>query len=255
MEDNKILVTEVTENVEQTTEETQPTVKTYTQEEVDVIVGQAKARTKAKIQKVNDRKYGNLIETLKAGTGKDSIEEINSTFTDFYKSKGIDIPNNTNYSKKDNEILAQADAEEVIRSGYDEVIEEVDRLTTIGYDNMTDREKAVFKILAEHRENTDRGNELAKIGVTEDVYNSKEFKDFASKFNSNTPIADIYDIYNKTLPKKEIKTMGSMKNTISADSGIKDYYSPEEARRFSQKEINENPELFAAISKSMLKWK
>lgn len=119
---------------------------------------------------------------------------------------------------------------------------------------MTARDKAVFKALAEYRQNTERGNELAKIGVTEDVYNSKEFREFASKFNSNTPIQDVYDIYAKTLPKKEIRAPGSMKNEHS-ESGVKEYYSPEEAKKFSQAEINNNPALFAAIERSMQKWK
>jgi hypothetical protein len=49
--------------------------------------------------------------------------------------------------------------------------------------------------------------------------------------------------------------MGSMKNTDSADNGIKEYYSPEEARKFTRKELDENPALFNAIRKSMQKWK
>jgi len=119
---------------------------------------------------------------------------------------------------------------------------------------MSPREKAVFKALAEHRQNAERGKELSKIGVTEEVYGSREFKDFASKFNPNTPIKDIYDIYHKTQPKKEIKTMGSMKNSESGDNGVKDFYTVEEARQFTKKDFDKNPALFAAIEKSMLKW-
>ena len=95
---------------------------------------------------------------------------------------------------------------------------------------------------------------MAQIGVTEDVYNSKDFMDFASKFNSNTPIKDIYDIYNKTQSKKEIRTMGSMRNTEPADNGVKDFYTPEEARKFTLKELNDNPALFKAIENSMRQW-
>ena len=91
--------------------------------------------------------------------------------------------------------------------------------------------------------------------MTEDVYSSKEFQDFAGKFNPDTPIKDIYDIYAKTQPKKEVKSMGSMKNNSSADSGIKDFYTPEEARRFAKKDFDNNPDLFEAVEKSMLKWK
>ena len=254
MFENENLVTEVTENVEQTTEET-PAVKTYTQEEVDAIVGKRLARKEAKIRKEYDRTYGGLVETLKAGTGKEDVNELNETFTKFYESKGIAMPKKAEYSAKDIEVLASAEADEIIKGGYEDVVEETDRLAEIGVANMTAREKATFKKLAEYRQNAERSNELAKIGVTEDVYNSKEFRDFAGMFKESTPISVIYDNYKKTQPKTEIKTMGSMKNNVSADSGVKEYYSPEEARRFTRKELDENPAIMRAIEKSMPKWK
>ena len=144
--------------------------------------------------------------------------------------------------------------EEYIEETSEEVIEEVDRLADMGAEHMNAREKAVFKALAEYRQNAERGRELSKIGVTEDVYTSKEFKDFASKFGAHTPIAEIYDIYAKTQPKKEIRTMGSMKTNTQQDTGVKEFYSFEEASRFTQKEINSNPKLYDAIVRSMAKW-
>lgn len=252
MSENEILVNQ-TENVETTTEEI-PVPKTYTQDEVDAIVGKAKARAKAKIEKDYQRKYGSLEEVLKAGTGKEDVGEITDTFAEFYRKKGIKIPEKPSYSAKDIEVLARAEADDIIRAGYEDVVEEVDRLASLGAANMTAREKAVFKVLAEHRQSAERGRELNKIGVTEDVYNSQEFKDFAGKFNANTPIKDIYDIYAKTIPKKEIKTMGSMKNHDSVDNGVKDFYSVDEARKFTKKDFDNNPALFAAVQKSMLKW-
>jgi hypothetical protein len=251
MSEQDILV-EQTENVEQTTEETP--VKTYTQEEVDAIVGKAKARAKAKIEKDYQRKYGGLEEVLKAGTGKQSVEEMTDTFADFYRKKGINIPEKPVYSAKDIEVLAKAEAEEIIRGGFEDVVEEVDRLTEKGAANMTPREKAVFRVLAEHRQNSERTSELVKLGVGEDVYNSKEFRDFAAKFNANTPIKDVYDIYSKTRPKKEIKTMGSMKNNASADNGVKDFYTRDEALRFTKADYDKNPALYKAVEASMLKW-
>ena len=95
---------------------------------------------------------------------------------------------------------------------------------------------------------------MASIGVTEDVYESAEFKEFAKKFASNTPIKDVYDIYQKTQPKKQIQPMGSMKNT-TADKGVKEYYSYEEASKFTKKDFDANPELFRAVQASMSKWK
>ena len=165
------------------------------------------------------------------------------------------MPQKPSYTESDIKVLAKADAEEIIQSGFEEVVEEVDRLAGLGVDKMTPREKILFKTLADYRQNTEHSRELSKIGVTEDVYSSKEFKDFASKFNSRTPIRDIYDIYAKTQTKKEIKPMGSMKTNSSTDNGIKDFYTPEEARRFTKKDYDSNPALFAAVEKSMLKWR
>jgi hypothetical protein len=252
MEMNENFV-EQTENVEVTTEETP--VKMFTQEEVNTMMGKAKARARAKIEKEYQRKYGDLEEVLKAGTGKESVEEMTDTFKQFYQKKGIHFPEKPTYSDNDISVLASADAEEIIRSGYEEVVEEVDRLADIGVANMTAREKALFKTLAEYRNNADRGRELTKIGVTEDVYDSKEFKDFAGKFAPTTPIRDIYDIYAKTQPKKNIKPMGSMKNTTGNEGAVKDFYTPEEARSFSRKYLDEHPEVFKAIENSMIKWK
>lgn len=256
MNENENLVAEqVAENAEQTAEQSP---KTFTEAEfnakLDEVLGKKIARREAKIRKEYDRKYGDLMDTLRAGTGKNTVEEVNNTFRGFYEKKGIDIPKKVEYSREDIEILAKAEAEDIIRSGYDEVVEEVDRLTELGVSNMTAREKAVFKMLAEHRNNTERGRELTKIGVTEDVYNSTEFKDFSAKFNPGTPIKDIYDIYVKTQPKKEVRTMGSMKTTAADDGGVKDFYTYEEASRFTKKDFDKNPALYKAVRESMTKW-
>ena len=252
MENNETFV-EQTENVEVVTTEEIP-VKTYTQEEVDAMMGKRLARKEAKIRKEYERKYGNLEEVLKAGTGKESVEELTDTFTNFYEQKGIQIKKQPTYSDRDTEVLARAEAADIIDAGYEEVVEEVDRLTKVGFANMTAREKAVFKTLAEYRQNAERANELGRMGVTEDVYGSAEFKAFASKFNSNTSISDIYDIYSKTQPKKEYKTMGSMKNNTSNDGTIKDFYTRDEALKFTRKDLDKNPELVKAIEASMAKW-
>jgi hypothetical protein len=195
------------------------------------------------------------MDVLKAGTGKEDVGEITDTFGKFYESKGIKINKKPEYSAHDLETLARADADEIIRGGYEEVVEEVDRLVEKGVANMTHREKAMFKVLAEYRQNAERSMELSKIGVTESVYNSQEFKDFAAKFNSKTPIKDIYDIYEKTKPKKEYKTMGSMKSNSAADTGVKEFYSVEEAKKIPIEEYYKNPALQKAVENSMMKWK
>lgn len=245
-------VVQTSENVEQTTEQTP--VKTYSQEEVDQIVGKRLARQQDKLRKEYDREYGDLVSVLEAGTGKKGVGELKDTFKQFYSQKGIRIPEKPLYSEQDINILAKAEAQEFINAGYDDVVEEVERLTSLGAERMSPREKAVFRVLAEHRQSAERGQELSRIGVAKDIYESQDFKDFAGKFNPNTPVKDIYDIYAKTQPKKNIRTMGSMKNNDSADSGVKDFYTVEEARRFTKADFDKNPALFAAVEKSMQKW-
>ena len=259
MEENKTLVTEVTENVEQTTEETP---KTYTETEfndavntkVKELMGSKLARKEAKIRKEFEAKYGDLENVLKAGTGKESVEEVTESLKTFYEGKGIKILDKPTYNDRDIEILAKAEANDVIGYGYEEVVEEINRLADIGLDNLTPRDKAYLKVLAEHQQKVDRQNELSKIGVTEDEFNSKEFQDFAKQFNPTTPIADIFNIYHKMKPKKEIKPMGSMTNKTTEDGTVKDFYTRDEALQFTKADFDKNPALFKAVQESMLKW-
>lgn len=242
--ENQVIEEQVTETVEQPTE----SPKTYTQEEVDAIVGKRLARQEAKIRKETEKKYGRLEEVLKAGTGKQSVEEVTDTLTDFYQKKGIQIPQRPRYSDRDIEVLASAEAEEFISAGYEDVVEEVDRLAKVGVKNMNARERALFGKLCEHRQATERARELSQRGVTEDVYNSDEFKSFASKFNSKTPIGEIYDLFEKTKPKKNIRTMGSMRQ--GQNTGPKDYYTPEEIERLTEEDLDD-PKVWEAVRRSM----
>ena len=61
-------------------------------------------------------------------------------------------------------------------------------------------------------------------------------------------------MYQKMQPKKEIKPMGSMKNTPSEDKGVKEFYSFEEAKTFTKADFDKNPALYEAVKKSMTQW-
>ncbi len=266
MENNENLVTEqVAENVEQTTEETMEQIpeqgqeqaqeqiqerppKTYTQEEVDAIVGRRNARTEAKVRKEFERKYGGLHAVLSAGTGEQDVEKITESLRSYYGGRGIQMPEQPKYSDKDAAVLASADAADIIQGGYDEVVEEVDRLMAVGYANMTAREKAEFKILAEYRQKAERIQELAKIGVTEDEYGSKEFQEFAAQFNIDTPITKVYEYFQQMKPKKTIKTMGSMKQ--GKGPAVKDFYTPEEIEKLTEEDLDD-PKVWEAVRRSM----
>ena len=181
--------------------------------------------------------------------GKDDIGEITNDLREFYGSKkGLTIPQKPSYSDQDIAVLANADAAEIIRGGFDEVVYEADRLKNIGYENMTARDKALFVALTNHIKEAETTRALTEIGVTEDVYNSQEYKDFAKMFNPNTPAREIYELYRMKQPKKEVRTMGSVKNT--PDTSVKDYYSPEEIAKLTEDDLRD-PKVWANVRRSM----
>lgn len=263
MEDNKELVNE-TENVELPTEEVVVTEevieqpKTYTEDElnarVDELLAKKIARKEARIRKEYDKKYGKLENVLRAGTGEDDLNTITNTLSNFYTKKGIQIPTEPTYSESDMKVLANAEAQSIIDSGFDEVVEEVDRLAELGVDNMTSREKLVFTKLAEYRKSEQDRKDLAKIGVSEAALEDKEFIEFAEKLNPNMSTKEKYEMYTQYKPKPKVETMGSMKNTTSNDTGVKDFYTRDEALKFTKKDFDKNPALFKAVENSMLKW-
>ena len=231
--------------------------KKYTEAEfnakLDELIPRKLTRNEAKIRK-EYKAHEELVDMLKAGTGLGSVEELAEAFKKHYSEQGVEVPKKAEYSSRDVDILARSDAEEIIKGGSDEVADEIARLKRIDASKMTERDKAVYRALTEHQSRSERNGKLASIGVTEDVYNGAEFLSFAGKFSQNTPIEEVYDIFMKMQPQKEIKTPGSMTNKEAGDNGIKDYYTPEEAKRFTQAEINNNPKLVEAIERSMLKW-
>lgn len=268
-ENNENLVTgeAVTENTEETVEQTleqvevkpdesQEEEKVYTQkdfeERLQKAIDKKMPRLEAKLRKEYEKER-ELAEVLKAGTGRDNVEEVTGDFRKYYEDKGVRIPKKPNYSEKDIKVLAAAEANEIIGSGFDEVTEELNRLTELGATNMSAREKELYLQLAEYHKSASQSRELEKLGVSEELYGSKEFKDFANQFNKDVPITKVYELYNKTLPKKEIKQPGSMKSTTQ-ESGVKDYYSYEEASKFKREELRKNPELFKAVERSMPYW-
>ena len=184
MNENENLAAEAAENVEEVTTEqmtggqdptevqteVQPE-KVYTEEEfnrkLDEVLPRKIARNNAKIRKEYEKKYGALETVLRAGTGKDDMGEIAADFRQFYEDRGVKIPETGIYSQRDTEVLARAEADDIIKAGLEDVVEEVDRLAGVGVDNMTPREKLVFKTLAEYRQTAERAKELSKLGVSE----------------------------------------------------------------------------------------
>lgn len=263
MENNEELV-EQTENTELTAEEiedvesieekpqeetTEPVEETFTKEQVDSMIAKKLARKEAKMRKEYAKKYGNLENVVNAGLGTESTEEAVEKLTQFYTQKGINIPK-YNVDEDTETKAAKYEAKEIIDSGYEDIVNEVDDLAQIGIENMTLGEKVKFQMLAEERKKIEEEKELASIGVNN---LDDEFKEFEKKLNPELTLKEKYELYQETKPKKEIKTMGSMKNTPSA-APIKEFYTRDEALRLSDDDYKKHPELYEIIEKSMLKW-
>ena len=272
MEEEKSLVEETTENVEEetteenqieeqgnteesveVTEEPKEAIKTFTKEEVDEMIAKKLARKEAKLRKEYSSKYGKLENVVNAGLGTDNTEDAITKLTEFYTSRGINIPDmKESYSDRDLEILANADADDVISLGYDDISEEIERLDSLG-DKMSKKDKIIYTKLITEKKKQDDLRELSSIGVGDEILDSKEFIDFTKKLNPNLSIKEKYEIYLETKPKKEIKQMGSMKNT-PVEKTLKDFYTRDEALRLTDDDYKKHPELYEIIERSMTKW-
>jgi hypothetical protein len=244
------------ENTEEVVEEPQEQEKRYTEEEmnqrVDEILAKKIARKEAKIRREYEKKYGRAETILKAGLQKDNFDEAVDELESFYKQEGVSIPS-YQYSDRDTEILANAEANEIIDSGYDDMVEEVDRLASIGVENMSKRDKIIFQRLAEERKKVEEEKEMKSLGIGKNT-DTTDFKEFSKKLNPELSMKDKYEMYLKFKPKPEVEPIGSMKNTKEKDSGVKEFYTRDEALKFTKSDFDKNPALYKAIEKSMLKW-
>lgn len=245
------LVEETPESVDNTpeVEETsEPEVQTYTQEDVNKILEARTNSLNRKHQKELD-KYRQTESILKQGLAVDNIDDINKQLTEFYKEQGVEITPGSNFNDRDEQILARADIDEIISLGDGEVMDTARELAS--KKNRTVREETIFQGLMKEIGIKQAVAELSKSGADKSIYESDGFKTFASQFNPNVPVTDIYSLYTKTLPqKKQPETAGSMKS-VQVTNEIKDFYTPEEAKKFTDADYDKNPALFDAVVRSM----
>ena len=236
--------TDTTESVEEEKEE----VKTFTQEEVDEIVKRRLARKERDYQKELS-KYKSTEEVLKKGLNATDITDAESKLREFWKAEGVSLPEPTKPGLTDSEIkiLAKAEADDIIESGDAEA--EANRLASKGYENMNSREKEIFNTLAEHLTKEKKIQELKSIGVKSDLLDSKDFKEFASKFNQSTSIKDIYELYKQTHKEtKTIKKIGDL--TSPTPDTTKTRYTDEEISRLTSEQLDDD-RVWEAVRRSM----
>ena len=257
---------ELTDTTDSNNEDEKTSVKTYTEEDLEKIVNQRIndilptkiEREKRKMERDYREKLAKFEETdsiLKAGLGTKDITESNQRMREFYEEQGVKIPSyQPKYSDEDEKALGELEASKVIKLGYEEMQEEANRLADIGTDKMSVRERAMFSKLATELTSQKNRRELAQLGVKEDVLDNENFKQFSKQFTKEVPIKTIYEMYSKINQKsKKYEQIGSMKNKKTS-SEVKDYYTPEEANKFTRKDYDKNPKLLEAVEKSMTLW-
>ena len=223
-------------------------VKTFTQDEVDEIVKKRLARKEREFENKLS-KYRDAENVLNAGLGVNDITEATPKLREFYKEQGIDIPEATSgYSDHRIQLLAKAEAEEIIKEGYDSMLEEAERLARKEYKNLNPEEKIVFDTLAEKLTEEKNRKELLKLGAKEELLSDKSFIDFKKQFNSNVPMETIYSLYSKTNTQKTVKeNPGSMKN--NEVSKYKDFYTKEEIDKLTEEDLDD-PKVWEAVRRS-----
>lgn len=211
-------------------------------------------RQKDKLTREYTNKYSRIEDLLTAGVGGKSVEENTQLLENMLKEQGIEIPDNKpRYSREEVEILANHEANSIIEAG--ETIEELNRLLKIGYENMTDRDKVIYKKLAEAKKTEDDRKAIRSLGINEDFLNNKEFKDFEKEYDipANMPFAKKYQLFqkiqNKNKDTSNVGRPGSMKNN---DSKVeKDTFTSEEIDLLRPEDYDD-PKIMAKVRKSML---
>jgi len=263
---------EVEEEVEETTEEQQEeqedTQEEY-EEEQEEEEQEEPTYTKSQVEKMlkkrltrAERSYKNkeqkFIQTLRAGGFEgNSLEDLDNELRNSYKEQGIEVPeykSDFTLSDREQAVLGKSDAEEIIEMG-DMAMEE--RFSEL-YEkpNRTLREEKEMEMIGREASLKNARKEFTKLGLDADKMMADEkFLEFASEMSQDVPVSKIVKYYQKLngdLPQKP-KSTGSVKSK-GGSSVVKDFYTPEEAKQFTRKQLDENPDLYKAICDSMTKW-
>lgn len=246
MEDNENQVT---------TNEVSNEEKTYTQAEVEELKNQMKldyeksfddkfnkrwGREMSKLERSN-AKTNELVSLLKTQTGKNSIDELLDLS---YEQYGVDKPEN----RKDDEILGKYDAKEILESNdYEYIVDEANRLAD---KERTAREQATFMelggYLTERKKEEKRKNEIKEAGIEDSLLEDNSFKEFLGKFNDNTSIADVYNLYKSVHPKEKPYSTGSLKDVKAKSSEL---FTREEFMALTSEDLKD-PRIFEKAMKS-----
>jgi len=265
---------ENTEEVENTEPVENSDVKTYTEEEVEQIKANLKKEYDTKSQKIFDSRWARekdkiekanapllqMESVLTKQLGATDRNDLVKKLGDFYN---VDISSPSGkLTERQERILANADAEDIKSLGYEEMVSEANRIASIPRDQRTIHDSVVFDSLAKELTEQKEKKELNEKGYDLAILEDGKFKDFRKKLNYDTSIAEAVDMYNLLVKGKSIEdkpkpvkpaSAGSTKSNVT-QAQLKDFYTYEEALRFSKADFDKNPELYKRVQDSMSKW-
>lgn len=233
------------ENIE--TEQEVQTEKTYTQAEIDDMKAKWESGFQKRLGKEVDRKLkiyedenfkkDQLIDVLKEQTGRETIDDLLDMSEEQY---GVTVQR-TRTSKNDAKVLGKHDAKEILDIGDDDFVEsELNRLASR---TRTEREEETYEELKSSLESkrtmAQREKEIKEKGLDEAVVNSEDFKNFEKKFSKETPISDVYDMFEKVNGTREEApfSAGSLKDTKSKQTD--EFFSADEFNALTSKDLDD----------------
>lgn len=153
-------------------------------------------------------------------------------------------------NERDLQILALADAREVMDQGLEAAASALEEL---GSRELSQREAGMKTHLEAFVRSGHRKQTLEELGVSRQVYESSEFTEFDRKFREDVPVEEVYGLYAAAHPECAVHTLGTLKSRDDPRS-VKDFYSFQEAKQFTRRDLDRNPALFRAVMDSMPKW-
>ena len=243
---------EITQEVEETDnkpEETQPEGKFYTDEEFNKAVNEiADRRVARKMRKINREldKYRDTENVLKSQLGGETIEEVNTKLRKLYTDEGVTLPEQ--YVSEDKEYLeyqATNDCEDIIKEGIKAAEDEANRLASIGYDNLSYKDKLIFTKLVDSIDKEKDIKTLKGLNIDPSILDDKDFIEYRSQFNRTVPVSKIYDMFSGTQETK-IKTPGDLSNTTKTAN---EYFTDAEIEALTDEDLD-NPEIWEKLRKT-----
>lgn len=245
--------TESTDDSAETVQE-----KTYTQAEIDDMKAKWESGFQKRLGKEVDRKMrvyedenfkkDQLIGILKEQTGRETIDDLLDMSEEQY---GVTV-DRTRTNKRDAKVLGKYDAKEILEAEDDEFTErELNRLANL---KRTEREEETYSELKSNFESkktaAQRQKEIEEKGLDKEVVNSDDFKAFERKFSKETPISDVYDMFEKINGIKEEKpfSAGSLKDTKTKQTD--EFYTLDEFNALTSKDLDD-PKVYEKAMKSM----